>query len=261
MKSIFLSCFLFLSLIPLGVGKEKLLYESANLAGKSLQEVSRAGTSPNDKADTFCFDGINIIFLKKRTESVTLFSGEKVKVVVMELDRPYPFFETMDETAKFAINFIRDVFSDQDVEYCLDIVKSSKGYTFNEITKGTPGACPKSKKSGEKSVVASVHTHPGYIKGNNYKGDLGSSIQIPSIGDYAVASYYNTPQYMGAPGGHILKFDKNDIQCRGNSFYKFDYKIVQAPRSKIGGSLIRGDSWMTIPTGEDARLLKKFICK
>ena len=203
-----------------------------------------------------------------------LFEGQKIEIEssellpnrnggrpvrVLSLKRPYPVFDSTDEAAKFFVNYLRQEFKDHRVEYCTDIKKVGFQFSFTDIIQGTPGSCPRPKGRDESKVAAGVHTHPG-SHDPNHLHSLDMSINIPSVNDYAVASYEKKPQYMGAPSGHILKFTKDSTKCRGKAFLKRTYEMIQKPFEKTRGKLKDQNSWTYIKSAEELKSMKKWIC-
>jgi proteasome lid subunit RPN8/RPN11 len=183
--------------------------------------------------------------------------GRKVKV--FNLKKPYPMFKTTDQAAKFFINYLRAEFKKHHIEYCTDIKKIGSQFSFTNIIEGTPGSCPRPANRDESQVVAGVHTHPG-SHDPNHTHSLDNSINIPSVNDYAVASYEKKPQYMGAPSGHILKFTKDDTKCRGKAFLKRTYQMIQEPFDKTRGKLINQNSWTYIKSDQELNAMNLWIC-
>ncbi|MFT6071162.1 MAG: hypothetical protein ACJAT2_001434 [Bacteriovoracaceae bacterium] len=254
-KLLFIQFFLFSSL---AFGNQEL-EESAKIVSEATAEVNRILDAPNLSGcpvGPVDFQGQKIEieskdFLQDRN------GGEKIQV--LKLKKPYPLFTSTDEAAKFFVNYLRQEFKDHRVEYCTDIKKAGIKFSFTDIIVGTPGSCPRPKDRDESVVVAGVHTHPG-SHDPSHTHSLDLSINIPSVNDYAVASYEKKPQYMGAPSGHILKFTSEDTKCRGAAFLKRTYQMIQPPFENTRGKLKNQNSWTYIKSKEELNSMKRWIC-
>lgn len=238
---------------------EAELIETVESVAKASNQVNSILHGPNLKdcpigPRTFRGQKIEIVsseFLPNRN------GGRPVRI--LSLKKPFPLFDSTDEAAKFFINYLRQEFKDHRVEYCTDIKKVGHQFSFSDIIQGTPGSCPRPKGRDESKVVAGVHTHPG-SHDPNHLHSLDMSINIPSVNDYAVASYEKKPQYMGAPSGHILKFTKDSTKCRGKAFLKRTYEMIQKPFEKTRGKLKDQSSWTYIKSAEELNSMKRWIC-
>ncbi len=152
------------------------------------------------------------------------------------LQEPFPEYESTDKAAAAFIDFARTYFKQQFIEYCAEIVKTPQGhYTFKEVVSGTPSSCPSRAK--EKDVAAIVHTHP---QDPDNRKNLNSIFQVFSAGDVEAAEWKDKAiVYLGAPGGHILRYDPGTSQCRGNTVMN-PYKIVRPPDKGTHGKLVIG---------------------
>ena len=239
------------------------LYNTAKLADDTFAVIDKTLQGPINSScpsEPKLFQGINIEVSSRRKEKVKLSSGPSVIIEINTLKRPTPKFDTIDGAVKFFVNYVRDSYSINKVEYCTNIIKIGIKYTFKNIIRGTPGSCPEPKNQSMKDVVAGVHTHPG-AHTPNHNHYLNTPIQTPSMGDYAVAKYSNVPQYMAAPAGHILKFDKKDVECRGSSFIKRRYEVIQRPYDTSKGKIENLNSWINITNKDDLKTMRKWICE
>ncbi len=249
-----------LILLPFSLfANEEELAESAKLVSKATKEVSRILSSSGLVS---CPIGPRHFEGKKiEIESDDFFPDRNggAKVRVLKLKKPYPLFSSTDEAAKFFVNYLRQEFKDHRVEYCTDIKKAGIKFSFTDIVVGTPASCPRPEGRDESLIVAGVHTHPG-SHDPNHTHSLDVSINIPSVNDYAVASYEKKPQYMGAPSGHILKFTSEDTKCRGKAFLKRTYQMVQPPFDQTRGKLKNQNSWTYIKSESELNAMKRWIC-
>jgi hypothetical protein len=242
---------------PLGANSE--LQKTAKMAESAMQEFNEITGSWS--APCFKHGGQYVGLSGSSVKVVRTYGGDSVQIGILDFAKPYPTFDSSDDAAIFFANLIRDKFPDQKVEYCTFILKESDKYTIKEVIRGTPGSCPRPNDMDISQIAAAVHTHPG-VAGEGASNFLGSSIQLPSMSDYAVAKYYNIPQYMGAPAGHVLKYTNKSIKCKGSSFIKREYQILQDPSPNSTGKLQTEDVWTPIKRGtSDYRIMKQFICK
>ena len=67
--------------------------------------------------------------------------------------------------------------------------------------------------------------------------DPGSAGQVFSEGDFAHGEYFKVPTYLGAPAGHVLRYDAGGTTCKGRSFITRHFKIVRGARGVSANSL------------------------
>lgn len=173
------------------------------------------------------------------------FRGPTASVKKYVLDRPYPLFDNTDEAALFFIDFIKENFDTTQVEYCTVFEKYGDQVKFRKFYRGTPSSCPTQGETFN-DPVASIHTHPGEDRDSP---DLSLPIQVPSYGDYAVAVDRNHTQYMAGPAGQVLKYTKDDIECRGqlpNLLIKLGFEQIRAPKSSSRNNYSIGESFQLL---------------
>ncbi|UPT74169.1 MAG: DUF4329 domain-containing protein [Elusimicrobiota bacterium] len=144
-------------------------------------------------------------------------------------------YATADEAAIAFVRIVRE-YPEQRKEYCTWLIKQADGrVAFGTINEGDFNRCPSSWPK-PKGLVGSVHTHP---LGGRDK-DPGAAGQVFSEGDFAHAesSEVGVPVYLGAPAGHVLRYDPGGTTCWGKSFIMRQFKIVRdAPGGSVRGAL------------------------
>lgn len=144
-------------------------------------------------------------------------------------------YASLDEAAVAFVDLVRS-YPEQRKEYCAWLIKESDGRVrFGTINEGNMDKCPSSwpKPAG---TVGSVHTHP--IWGPGAK-DVGSAGQVFSEGDFGHAEHadVSVPTYLGAPAGHVLRYDPGGTACWGRSFIARNFKVVRDLSSTVRGRL------------------------
>lgn len=134
-------------------------------------------------------------------------------------------YATADAAAIAFVDLVRE-YPEQKNEYCAWLVKTPEGrVVIGVISTGDFNHCGGvwPKPAG---TVGSVHTHP--IWGPNAR-DVGAAGQVFSEGDYGHAEHADVgvPLYLGAPAGHVLRYDPGGTKCWGRSFIARDFKIVR----------------------------------
>lgn len=144
-------------------------------------------------------------------------------------------FATIDEAAVAFVDLVR-AYPQQKNEYCTWLVREPGGrIRFGTINEGNMDKCPSSwPKPG--GTVGSVHTHPIWGPGSQ---DPASAGQVFSEGDFAHAEHADVgvPTYLGAPAGHVLRYDPGGSVCWGKSFIARKFKIVRDIRPSVRGRL------------------------
>jgi len=143
-------------------------------------------------------------------------------------------YATLDEAAVAFVELAR-TYPEQKKEYCAWLIRAADG----RIHIGPPGEgdmdrC-RSQWPKPAGTVGSVHTHPIW----GPAGNVGAPGQAFSEGDFAFAEHaeVGVPLYLGAPAGHVLRYDPGGSFCRGRSFIKRNFKIVRDLRPSVSGRL------------------------
>lgn len=144
-------------------------------------------------------------------------------------------YASLDEAAAAFVDLVR-TYPEQKNEYCAWLIKEPGGRVrFGTINEGDMDRCPSSwpKPAG---TVGSVHTHP--IRGPGAK-DVGAAGQVFSEGDFSHAEHadVSVPTYLGAPAGHVLRYDPGGSECWGKSFIARKFKIVRDLSPPVSGRL------------------------
>jgi hypothetical protein len=145
-------------------------------------------------------------------------------------------FPTIDAAAIAFVDLVR-TYPDQRNERCAWLIKEAGGRVrIGVINEGDMNRCP-SQWPKPAGTVGSVHTHP--IWGPNAT-DLGAAGQVFSEGDFAHAEHpdVSVPTYLGAPAGHVLRYDPGGSVCWGSSFIQRKFKIIRDLRPSVSGLLI-----------------------
>jgi hypothetical protein len=125
-------------------------------------------------------------------------------------------YATLDQAAVAFVDLVR-TYPEQKNEYCAWLVKDASGrIIFGAINQGDTDRCPSAwpKPAG---TVGSVHTHPIWGEGAKRAEAAG---QVFSAGDFAHAEHpdVSVPTYLGAPAGHVLRYDPGGTACWGKSW-------------------------------------------
>lgn len=144
-------------------------------------------------------------------------------------------YATIDEAAVAFVDLVR-TYPQQKNEYCTWLIKESGGRVhFGTINEGNMDKCPSTwpKPAG---TVGSVHTHPIWGPGSQ---DVASAGQVFSEGDFSHAEHADVgvPTYLGAPAGHVLRYDPGGSSCWGKSFIARKFKIVRDLNPSVRGRL------------------------
>jgi len=144
-------------------------------------------------------------------------------------------YASIDEAAVAFVDLVR-TYPEQKIEYCTWLVKQPDGRVrFGTINEGNMDKCPSSwpKPAG---TVGSVHTHP--IWGPGAK-DVSAAGQVFSEGDFGHAEHADVgvPTYLGAPAGHVLRYDPGGSLCWGRSFIMRNFKVVRDLSPAVSGRL------------------------
>lgn len=142
-------------------------------------------------------------------------------------------YATLDEAAVAFVELARG-YPQQKNEYCAWLIKKDGRIIIGGINEGDMNRCPSSwpKPAG---TAGSVHTHP--IWGGQ---DIGAAGQVFSEGDFAHAEHADVgvPTYLGAPAGHVLRYDPGGSECWGRSFIARKFRIVRDLSPSVRGRLI-----------------------
>ncbi|MDD5302916.1 MAG: DUF4329 domain-containing protein [Elusimicrobia bacterium] len=144
-------------------------------------------------------------------------------------------YATLDEAAVAFVDLVR-TYPEQRHEYCAWLIKDAGGRVrFGAINEGDMNHCPSSwpKPAG---TAGSVHTHPIWGPGSS---DPSAASQVFSEGDFAHAEHpdVSVPAYLGAPAGHVLRYDPGGTLCWGRSFISRHFKIVRDAVPSVRGRL------------------------
>ncbi len=168
-------------------------------------------------------------------------------------------YKSIDEAAVAFVDLVR-TYPEQKKEYCTWLIKEPGGrIRFGVISEGDMNRCPGSWPKPA-STVGSAHTHP--IWGPGAK-DVGAAGQVFSEGDYAHAEHADVgvATYLGAPAGHVLRYDPGGSTCWGNSFIARNFKIVRDLSPTVKGRLpINSGEKNTLFVG-DRRIPRPPYCK
>ncbi len=144
-------------------------------------------------------------------------------------------YASLDAAAVAFVDLVR-TYPEQKKEYCAWLIKDADGrIRFGTINEGDMNRCPSSwpKPAG---TAGSVHTHP--IWGPGAK-DVSATGQAFSEGDFGHAEHadVSVPTYLGAPAGHILRYDPGGTACWGRSFIARNFRITRDLRPTVNGRL------------------------
>lgn len=144
-------------------------------------------------------------------------------------------YATLDEAAAAFVDLVR-TYPEQRNEYCAWLIKDAGGRVrIGTINEGDMNRCPSTwpKPAG---TAGSVHTHPIWGPGAR---DVGAAGQVFSEGDFAHAEHADAgvPTFLGAPAGHILRYDPGGSTCWGRSFIARRFRIVHDLSPTVRGRL------------------------
>jgi hypothetical protein len=142
-------------------------------------------------------------------------------------------YASVDAAAVGFVDLVRS-YPGQKIEYCAWLIKGKDGkIVIDTIKEGDMDRCPSSwpKPAG---TVGSVHTHP--IWGTQA---LEAAGQVFSEGDFTHAEHESVgvPTYLGAPAGHVLRYDPGGSSCWGSSFIARKFKVVRDVAPGVAGRL------------------------
>jgi hypothetical protein len=144
-------------------------------------------------------------------------------------------YATADEAAVAFVDLVRS-YSEQRTEYCAWLINTSEGRVrFGTISDGGTDKCPLQWPKPD-GTLASVHTHPIWGPGAQ---DPSSASQVFSEGDYANAESpeAGVPIYLGAPAGHVLRYDPGNSTCWGNTLIRRRFIVVRDLNPSVLGRL------------------------
>lgn len=144
-------------------------------------------------------------------------------------------YASLDEAAVAFVDLVR-TYPEQRNEYCAWLIKEPGGrIRFGVINEGDMNRCPSSwpKPAG---TVGSVHTHPIWGPGSQ---DVGAAGQVFSEGDFGHAEHadVSVATYLGAPAGHVLRYDPGGSTCWGKSFIARKFRVVRDLSPTVSGRL------------------------
>lgn len=134
-------------------------------------------------------------------------------------------YATMDEAAVAFVELAR-TYSDQKKEYCAWLIKGADGRVF--IGPSGEGDMDKCKSQWPKpaGTVGSVHTHPIWGPGSKAIDAPGQAFSEGDF-DFAENAGVLVPLYLGAPAGHVLRYDLGGSLCVRKSFITRNFKVVR----------------------------------
>lgn len=144
-------------------------------------------------------------------------------------------YATLDEAAVAFVDLVR-TYPEQKREYCAWLVKTAQGrIILGAIGEDSMDKC-RSQWPRPAGTVGSVHTHPIWGPGAKAVDAAGQAF---SDGDYDYAEHaeVSVPTYLGAPAGHVLRYDPGGSLCRGKSFITRRFKIVRDLSPSVLGRL------------------------
>jgi len=167
-------------------------------------------------------------------------------------------FTSTDEAARAFVHYVRSLADSSRKEYCTYIVqKESNRYQLLVPSQGNESHCSLHilRESSDLKIVGNIHTHPTMFGGSQ----LSAIGQLPSKTDFLFAQSQNAGgvSYLGAPAGHIVKYLPTSISCRGRSWVRYSYQLIQRPFPNAMGTLpFQSDQWIVIPPEEQGQLCK-----
>jgi hypothetical protein len=144
-------------------------------------------------------------------------------------------YATLDQAAVAFVELARS-YPEQRKEYCAWILKTPQGrFRWGVVNEGDFNRCP-SQWPKPAGTVGSVHTHP--IAGGPPQG-VDAAGQVFSEGDFAHAEHpeVSVPTFLGAPAGHVLRYDPGGSLCRGRSFITRRFRVVRDLSPSVLGRL------------------------
>jgi hypothetical protein len=144
-------------------------------------------------------------------------------------------YKTADAAAVGFVDLVRTI-PEQRNEYCAYILfeKSDRSYGLSAVRQGDFNQCPADRPKPA-NAVASVHTHPKW-GGDDVASAAG---QVFSEGDFQFADSdeMKFPIYLGAPAGHILRYDNGGTTCQGDTLVKRKFVFVRDAPVSVRGRL------------------------
>lgn len=139
-------------------------------------------------------------------------------------------FKTMDAAAVAFVKLVQENYAGaKNQEYCAWIIAAQDGKFFigviSEDADMNHCKMPNPRPAG---TVASVHTHPTSAGGSS----LDAAGQVFSEGDFAGTEWkgpdgkQTLPGYLGAPAGHVLRYDPGGTECKGSTLIRRNFKVV-----------------------------------
>lgn len=144
-------------------------------------------------------------------------------------------YGSLDEAAVAFVDLVR-TYPEQKKEYCTWLIKEPNGrIRFGVISEGDMNRCPATWPK-HPATVGSVHTHPIWGPGAQ---NVESAGQVFSEGDFAHAEHADVgvATYLGAPAGHVLRYDPGGTTCWGKSFIARNFRIVRDLSPTVRGRL------------------------
>lgn len=135
----------------------------------------------------------------------------------------------MDDAAVAFVRIARGYGAAATKEYCAWIIRGPDGRHFwGAVNEGDMNRCSMNWPRPD-GTVASVHTHPTSAGG----GDIEAAGQVFSEGDFYGSEWKGEdgrqkplPGYLGAPAGHVLRYDPGGTTCKGATLIKRDFVVV-----------------------------------
>lgn len=143
-------------------------------------------------------------------------------------------YATVDAAAVAFVDLVRS-YPDQRKEYCAWLIQTPEGRVrWGVINEGDMNRCPSGERPDKKTLVGTIHTHPIWGEGSARADSAG---QMFSEGDFAHGEYFKVPLFLGAPAGHVLRYDAGGSTCWGSSFIARRFKILRDASPSVRGRL------------------------
>ncbi len=166
---------------------------------------------------------------------------ERIKALKAMPQKPDPAvvealatFRDADAAAVAFVDLVRK-YPDQRVEYCAYLLRGADGRIgFSPVRTGDMNHCP-ADRPRPANAVANVHTHPLWGR----VAELSAAGQVFSEGDFGFAETdeMRMPIYLGAPAGHVLRYDPGGTSCKGESWMMRRFSIIRDLRPTVAGRL------------------------
>jgi hypothetical protein len=136
-------------------------------------------------------------------------------------------YATLDEAAVAFVDLVRS-YPQQKNEYCTWLIRSPGPCASGRSTRAM-NRCPGPRPTGRQVGTPHPIWGPGFGRRLGRTGVLG--------GILAEHSDVGVPTYLGAPAGHVLRYDPGGTSCWGKSFIARRFKIVRDLNPGVRGRL------------------------